>query len=74
MKRFCLNAGRGYVLVVEPFNICWSYLFSRDWCHSTEDTLYAIALLAVLIPISPIAYLCVAPISAFIAGMRGEGE
>ena len=75
MKQFCRNAGRGYMMVVEPFNICWSYLLSnREWCHSAEDTLGAIALLTVLIPISPFAYLVVAPMVAFIEGTRKERE
>lgn len=74
MKKFCRKAGRGYMMVVEPFNICWSYLFIREWCDSTEDTLSAIALLAVLIPATPFAYLCVAPLAALIEGMREEGE
>lgn len=74
MKRVCRNAGRGYMRVVEPFNMCWAYLFSREWCHSAEDTLSAITLLAALIPSSLFAYLFVAPIVAFIEGTREEGE
>lgn len=74
MKKFCRKAGRGYMMVVEPINICWSYLFIREWCNSTEDTLSAIALLAVLIPTTPFAYLCVAPIVAVIEGMRKGRE
>lgn len=74
MKHFFRNAGHGYMMIAEPFNMCWSYLVSREWCHSTEDKLYAIALLAALIPASPVAYLCVAPIVAFRNGMREEGE
>ena len=74
MKRFFRNASRGYMDVVETFNICWSYLFSREWCRSAEDALYAIVLLTVLIPSTPLAYLCVAPVTAVLEGMRGEGE
>lgn len=74
MKRFFRNAGRGYMRVVEPFNICWSYMFSREWCHSAEYTLSAITMLAVLIPVSLFVYLFEAPIAAFIEGTREEGE
>lgn len=74
MKHFCRNAGHGYMMIAEPFNVCWSYLFSREWCHSTEDMLYALFLLAALILASPFAYLCVAPIVAFRNGVRKEGE
>lgn len=74
MKKSCRNAGRGYLMVVEPFNICWSYLFSREWGNSAEDTLSAIALLAVLILVSPFVYLCVAPIAAFIEGTKKEED
>ena len=74
MKRFCRNAGRGYMMVAEPFNMCWAYLFSCEWCHSTEDTLSASLLLMALIPTSPFSYLFVAQIEAFIEGTREEGE
>lgn len=74
MKRFYRNAGRGYMMIVEPFNDCWSYLFSREWCHSAEDSLSALFLLAALIPATPVAYLCVAPIAAFIEGTKEEED
>jgi hypothetical protein len=63
--------GLGYMMSVEPVNICWSYLFSREWCHSEEEELGAIILLSALIPITPFAYLCVAPFVALLAGVRG---
>lgn len=74
MKRFFRNVGHGYMMIVEPFNDCWSYLFSREWRHSTEDTMYALALLVIFIILTPFAYLCVAPIAAVLEGIRGEGE
>lgn len=74
MKRFCRNAGRGYMMIVEPFNDCWSYLFSREWCRSAEYTLSAILLLVALIPATPVAYLFVAPIVAFIEGTKEEED
>ena len=74
MTRFCRNAGHGYMMTVEPVNACWSYLFSREWRRSTGDALRAFVLLAVLIPITPFAYLCVAPFVAFLEGTREEEE
>lgn len=72
MTNFWKNAGRGYMMIVEPFNGFWSYLFSREWRHSTEDTLYALALMVIIIPLTLCAYLCVAPIAAILMGMREE--
>lgn len=74
MKQFWKKAGHGYMMIAEPFNECWSYLFSREWRHSTDDTRYALFLLPALILTSPFAYLCVAPIVALRNGMREEGE
>ena len=74
MMRFCKNAGRGYLMVVEPVNACWSYLVSCEWLHSTGDVLRALGLLAALVPITPFAYLCVAPFAAFLEGTREEEE
>lgn len=74
MTRFRENAGRGYLMVVEPVNACWSYLFSGEWRCSTGDALRAFVLLALLILVTPFAYLCVAPIAAFLEGTREEGE
>lgn len=74
MKHFCKNAGRGYLMVVEPVNACWSYLVSCEWFHSTGDVLRAFVLLAALVPITPFAYLCVAPFVAFLEGTREEEE
>lgn len=71
---FCKNAVRGYMMIVEPVNICWSFLFRCEWRHSTGDTLTALALLALLIPITPFAYLCAAPFVAFLEGTREEKE
>lgn len=68
------NAGRGYMMAVEPVNACWSYLFSREWLCSTGDALRAFILLAALIPITPFAYLCAAPFAAFLDGTREEEE
>ena len=74
MKRFCRKAVRGYMTIAEPFNNSWSYLFSRKWCHSAEDTLNTLFLLVALIPATPVAYLFVAPLMAFFEGTREEGE
>lgn len=74
MKRFFLNMGRGYMMIVEPFNVCWSYLFSCEWRHSNEDTLYALALLVMFLILTPFAYLCVAPIVALLWGFKDGGE
>lgn len=74
MKGFFRNAGRGYMSVVKPVNASWALLFSREWRPSTENVLGATILLAALIPITPFAYLCVAPFVAFLEGMREEGE
>ena len=74
MTHFFKNAGRGYMMIVEPVNACWSYLFSCEWHHSIGDALRAFILLAVLIPITPFAYLCVAPFVAFLEGTREEEE
>lgn len=72
---FCKNnAGRGYLMVIEPVNACWSYLFSDEWRCSIGDALRAFILLTVLIPITSFTYLCVAPIAAFLEGTREEGE
>ena len=68
------NAGRGYMTAAEPVNACWSYLFSGEWRCSTGDALRAFVLLALLVPITPFAYLCVAPFAAFLGGTREEGE
>ena len=74
MKLFWKKAGRGYMMVVEPINDCWSYLFSCEWRCTTGDALRAIVMLVQLIIITPFAYLCVAPIVAVLEGMRKEGE
>lgn len=73
MVNFCRNAGRGYMMVVEPVNDIWLYLFSFKWLKSSSDALCALFLFAVLVPITPFAYLCVAPFVAFLEGTR-EGE
>lgn len=73
MKRFFFRKmGHGYMDAVEPLNSCWSYLFSREWCYSTGDVLFACVLLTGLILITPFAYLCVAPVTAILEGMREE--
>lgn len=74
MMRFRKNACRGYMMVVEPVNDCWSYLFSCEWRRSIGDALRAFALLGMLVPITPFAYLCVAPFVAFLEGTREEGR
>lgn len=75
MKKFFRKASRGYMMIVEPVNDCWSYLFIFDWWRqSFRDVLFTLVLTAVLIPITPVAYLCVAPIVAVLEGMRKEGE
>lgn len=74
MKRFWKNACRGYMMIVETVNVCWAYLFRCEWRHSTRYTMNAIIILAALIPMTPFAYLFVAPIVAVIEGMREEGE
>lgn len=72
MMHFRENAGRGYLMVVEPVNACWSYLFSGEWRCSTGDALLAFVLLMGLILITPFAYLCVAPFVAFLEGTKEE--
>lgn len=76
MKRFCWKAaGRGYMMIVEPFNGCWLYLFSFDWLRQPfRDMLFTLVLIAMFMLATPAAYLCVAPIVAVIEGMRKEGE
>ena len=75
MKKFFRKASRGYMMIVEPINDCWSYLFTFDWWRqSFRDVLFTLVLIAVLIPITPFAYLCVAPVVADIEGMRKERE
>ena len=74
MKRFCRNVGREYMMFVEPVNICWAYLFNREWCDSSGETLGAIILLSALIPITPLVDLCGAPLWALLLGAREEGE
>lgn len=77
MKKFFRKASRGYMMIVEPVNDCWSYLFIFDWWRqSFRDVLFTLVLIVVLITITitPAAYLCVAPIVAVIEGMRKEGE
>lgn len=74
MKRFFRNMGHGYMMIVEHFNDLWSYLFSCEWRHSTEDTMYALALLVTFILLTPFAYLCVAPIVALLWGVKDGGE
>ena len=69
---FCRNAGRGYGIAVEPVNVCWSYLFSCEWCYSFRDMWFATLLLAALVPITPFVYLCVAPFVALLEGAREE--
>jgi hypothetical protein len=60
---------------VEFMDVCWSYLFSCEWWRqSFRDVLFTLVLVAVLIPITPFAYLCVAPIVAVIEGMRKGRE
>lgn len=71
---FCKNAGRGYMKTVEFVNICWSYLFSGVWYRSFDDVLHAIILLVVLVPVTPVVYLCVAPVVAFLEGTKEEEE
>ena len=71
---FWKNACRGYMMIVEPFNGYWSYLFSCEWRHSTEDTLSVLFLLASFILATPVAYLLVAPIMAFIEGTKEEED
>lgn len=71
---FWKNACRDYMMIVEPFNGYWSYLFSFEWCHSTEDTLIMLFLLASFILATPVAYLLVAPTIAFIAGTKEEED
>lgn len=73
MKKICRNAARGYMQTVEPFNECWSYLFICEWRRSTRDASQATILLVLLILTTPFAYLCVAPIVAFIEVMKEEG-
>jgi hypothetical protein len=74
MMRFRENTGRDYMMVVEFTNACWSYLFSREWCSSIGNTLRAFVLLAVLIPVTPIMYLCVAPFVTFLGGAKEEED
>ena len=71
---FCRNAGRGYLKAVEFVNLCWSYLFSCEWCYSFSDAGFATLLLAALVPITPFVYLCVAPFVALLEGTREEEE
>lgn len=71
---FWKNANNGYIKAVELINDCWSYLFSGEWYCSIGDVLLALALFAMLIPITLFAYLCVAPFVAFLEGTREEGE
>lgn len=74
MTNFWKNAGRGYMTIAEPFNTCWSYLFSREWRRSLNDMLVTYLLFMTLVLFSPFAYLCIAPIAAIIEGTEGEDE
>lgn len=72
--RFCRNAGRGYMEAVEFVNLCWSYLFSGEWCYSFCDIWFAALLFAALVPITPFMYLCIAPFMAFFGKTKEEEE
>jgi len=74
MSGFLGQAKHGYMKAVELVNVCWLYLSSCEWCHSTGDMLFAFVLFAALIPITPFVYLCVAPFVAFVEGTREEEE
>lgn len=73
--RFWENVCRGYMMMVEPVNDFWSYLFTFYWWRqSFRDVLFTLVLTALMIPITLGAYLCAAPIVAVIEGVRKGGE
>lgn len=71
---FWKNACRGYMMIVEPFNACWSCLFSCEWRLSLNGMLVAYLLFMALMIFSPFIYLCVAPVAALLEGAKEEGE
>lgn len=74
MKRFFSAACRGYLEPVKGINLCWSALFSCKWWRSPGDVILAAGLLAVLVFITPIVYLCLAPCAAFCEATKGGEE
>lgn len=71
MKRFFSAAARGYLEPVKGLNLCWSALFSCEWWHSPGDVILAVGLFAVLVIVTPLVYLGLAPCMAFCEATKG---
>jgi len=63
---FWKKSAKGYCFYASLVNLCWSYILCGEWRYSFGDLMASLALLAVLVPLTPVIYLVIAPLAALL--------